>query len=271
MIARRFLWIALFGAAQLAGCLQNAASGGTQASPDLADDDPGENGPADPVTSPPDLADTVKIDAFMTSGSMDIKPSANTATLRLNETQTFMITISNPSASSGGTATLALADAPAGFTATFNPATVTVGSTPVTTAMTVTAASTMDAATSVAASIQATVNGVMSSVTFGVSVLPELLVSIPVGVATKANTTAFGAASISVKNLAAGVKVTFINNDIINHEIHASGTGGIAHEGGPLDANGGTYDQTITAGFTGAINFRCHIHSGMTGQIMVTN
>jgi plastocyanin len=275
MIARRFPWLALVGASVLlTGCLTAAQSGqsdlGSNSNPD------GDDGPPDkPVTT--DLSNTVKVDAFMSTGTTSIKLSADTATFRLNETQTFTITVSTTGA--GGTATLALADSPTGLTATFNPATVVVSSTPVTATMTVTAASNMDSAASVATSVQATINGEISSTTFGLTVLPELLISIAEGVATTNNGTAFGAAVIPVKAVAAGVKVVFQNNDIINHEIHADGTGGIPHEGGPLDANGGVYDTnpgsnpavplTITPGFTGPINFRCHIHGGMTGQIMV--
>ncbi len=259
----------------LAGCLPTYQGGGQS---DLAinSNPDGDDGPPDPPVVA-DLAGSVKLDAFMSTGATKIVLSANTATLRLNETQTFTLTISSTGA--GGSAALALAEGPTGLTAVFNPATVTVGATPVTATMTVTAASDMDAATSVAAAVQATISGEVSSTTFGVTVLPELLISIASGVATTNDGTAFGQAVIPVKAVAAGVKVVFQNDDIINHEIHADGTGGIPHEGGPLDANGGVYDTnpnsnpavplTITAGFTGPINFRCHIHSGMTGQILV--
>ena len=67
-----------------------------------------------------------------------------------------------------------------------------------------------------------------------------------------------------------GLKVTFINNDIINHEIHAqltANSAGIAHEGGPLMANGAnSYTQTITGPtLIKSTDWRCHIHSNMLG------
>jgi plastocyanin len=61
--------------------------------------------------------------------------------------------------------------------------------------------------------------------------------------------------------------------DSIQHRIHADGTGGLAHEPNNMAAApavgqvGGSYTQTLTA--TGTINFNCHIHAGMKGQIMV--
>ena len=82
--------------------------------------------------------------------------------------------------------------------------------------------------------------------------------------------TAFsGVSTLNVK-YAPGMKITFINNDGINHEIHAqlsADTLGIAHEGGPLMANGGnSYSQVITGkGTIKSNDLHCHIHPAMIG------
>jgi plastocyanin len=100
----------------------------------------------------------------------------------------------------------------------------------------------------------------------------ELLVTIPkgvdIGTSATPNLTAFGAQTIPTIFVAPGTKVTFVNADSINHEVHSDGTLGIAHEGGPLMANGANaYTQTFNG--AGTFNFRCHIHPNMKGQIVV--
>ena len=60
------------------------------------------------------------------------------------------------------------------------------------------------------------------------SIQAELLVSIPKGVDIGSNAnpnlTAFGAQTINTLFVAPGTKVTFVNDDAINHEIHSDGT-----------------------------------------------
>lgn len=259
----------LFLAATLSGCL---AASHSQDNADLADyrDDPTHPadppaGPASPPSGPADLAGSVVIDGFVNTGTSAITLSETTATLRLNESKTVTVTVNGNGTT--GSATLALANAPAGLTATFNPPTVTLGAAPVTSMMTVTASSDMDPANSVAAAVTASVGTDVNTTTFGVTVMPELLITIPKGVALTNNPTAFGAASIPAKLIGTGTKITFVNEDGIEHRIHANGTAGLAHEPNNMGANGGTYTQTINA--TGTIKFNCHIHGGMTGQLVV--
>lgn len=232
---------------------------------DMAHDDTPPVGEPDPVPAPPDLAGTVIVDMFTTTGTSTIALSESTGTLRLNESKTVTITITPNGAT--GTGTLALANAPAGVTAVFTPATVTLAGAPVTATMTITTAGDMTAANSVATRVQLAVGGTTSTSTFGVTVLPELVVTISKGVALTNNLTAFGAAMIPVKLVAPGTKVTFVNNDGVEHRIHADGTGGIAHAPNNMAANGGSYTQTINA--AGDISFYCHIHPGMKGTISV--
>ena len=224
------------------------------------------SGNPDPVV-PADLAGTVTLspDMFVSSGASTITLDSNTATLHLNESKNVVLTITPNGVT--GSATLALLNAPAGLTATFNPATVTLGTAAVTSTMTLTSAGDMTAVSSIAATVQLTAGAQTSTTTLGISVLQELFVTIAAGVATSNNPTAFGAAAIPVTFVAPGTKVTFVNNDTIQHRIHADGTGGIAHEPNNMAAAGGTYTQTINA--TGDISFYCHIHPGMKGKISV--
>jgi plastocyanin len=275
LFASRFLAIAGLLAllvAAIPACLRDYGGVTPPSGADLADprDDP-QHPAAPPIGEPtlppppPDLAATVVIDAFMTTGTATIALDSPTGTFRLNEKKDFTVTITPNGAT--GTASLALTGAPTGLSAVFDPPSVTLAAAPVTSKMTVTATSSMDPATSVAAAVTAMIGGMPSSTTFGVTVLPELVVYIQPGVALTNNTSAFGATSIPVKLIGAGTKITFINNDGLEHRIHSDGTGGLAHQPNNMGANGGTYEEMLTA--TGTINFNCHIHGGMKGQLVV--
>ena len=259
----------VLAAGLLGGCLPKY--NGITATEDMADI---PNDPADPPVGPAsgpevsDLAGSVVIDAFTSAGAATIALSAQASTLRLNETKKVMITVTSNGET--GTATLALAKAPAGVTATFTPATVTLGATPTTVTMAVKAASDMVPASSVAAEVQLTVGSASSTTTYGLTVTDELLLQIPNGVNfATANTTAFGAATTPVKVKSGITKITFVNGDGIEHRIHADGTDSLAHEPNNMAASGGAYTQTLTNEVKGAVNFHCHIHPNMMGQIMV--
>lgn len=259
----------VFTAGLLGGCLPKY--NGTTVTEDMADI---PNDPSDPPVGPPsgpevsDLAGSVVIDAFTSAGAATIALGSQASTLRLNETQNVSVTITANGET--GTATLTLAKAPAGVTATFTPATVTLGASPVKVMMAVKAASDMTPATSVAAEVQLLVGSTSSTTTYGLTITDELLLQIPNGVdITKANPTAFGAASTPVKVKSGVTKITFVNGDGIEHRIHADGTDGLAHEPNNMAASGGSYTQTLTSTVKGAVNFHCHIHPNMIGQIMV--
>jgi plastocyanin len=113
-----------------------------------------------------------------------------------------------------------------------------------------------------------------------VTIPAELLVMIAkgvnIGTAAAPNKAAFGTYGLPTIQVAAGTKVTWVNGDGINHEIHSDGSFGIAHEGGALMANGANsytqiFKNTGAAGTTATYSYRCHIHPNMLGQIIVKN
>ncbi len=206
------------------------------------------------------------------TGAIAIALDKTTDTIRLNESHSYTATIT-PSNGFSGSVTLALDNPPAGVSATFDPAAIMVSATPATVAVTISVAS--DMATP-AASVPLSIKGVSGEITaaaaLGVMIPAELYVQIPkgvnIGTAAAPNMTAFGKYGMPVIQVAAGTKVTWVNGDTINHEIHSGGGQGIAHEPGPLLANGGNaYSQTFSA--KGTFTYRCHIHPNMEGQIIV--
>ena len=208
-----------------------------------------------------------------TSGSISLALNMATDTIRLNESKSYVATIT-PTEGFSGSVTLALDNPPAGVTATFDPAAIMVsGTTPATVNVTVSVASDMATpAASVPLSIKGTSGTISSAASLGVMIPAELLVEIAkgvnIGTAAAPNKTAFGTYGMPVLQVAAGTKVTWVNNDTINHEVHSDGGQGIAHEGGPLLANAGnSYTQTFNA--KGTFTYRCHIHPNMQAQIVV--
>jgi plastocyanin len=206
------------------------------------------------------------------TGAIAIALDKTTDTIRLNESHSYTATIT-PSNGFSGSVTLSLDNPPAGVTATFDPAALMVSSAPATVAVTITVASDMATpAASVPLSIKGTSGEITSAASLGVMIPAELFVQIGkgvnIGTAAAPNKTAFGLYGMPVIEVAAGTKVTWQNGDTINHEIHSDGTLGIAHEGGPLLANGGnSYTQTFSK--AGTFTYRCHIHPNMQGQIIV--
>lgn len=206
------------------------------------------------------------------TGAIAIALDKSTDTIRLNETKSYTATIT-PSNGFSGSVALALDNPPAGVSATFTPAAIDVSTAPATVAVTISVASDMATpAASVALSIKGTSGAISSAASLGVTIPAELFVQIPkgvvIGTAAAPNKTAFGTYGMPVLEVAAGTKVTWINNDTINHEVHSDGSLGIAHEGGPLLANGAnTYTQTFTK--AGTFTYRCHIHPNMQAQIIV--
>jgi hypothetical protein len=120
--------------------------------------------------------------------------------------------------------------------------------------------------------VTATSGSISTSAPLTLDLLQEVLITIPKGVplgtAQAPNNSAFGAVSTQILFVNPGTKVTFINMDTRNHEIHANNNPtGLQHQPGQLQANGAnTYSQILKAG---TVNFRCHIHPNMLGQIVV--
>ena len=154
-----------------------------------------------------------------------------TDSIRLNETKSYTLTLT-PSGGLTGGVTLALDTPPAGVSAVFTPATVNItDATPVTVQVAVTVASdTASSATLGRARRQGARRAASPrSASLGVTIPAELLVEIAkgvaIGTAAAPNLTAFGQSTAMNVKYVTGLKITWINNDAINHEIHSDGAG----------------------------------------------
>ena len=277
-----FLTVVFAAASLMTGCL--SPFGGPASGPDpgptpvdpgmqSANGDRGGGNP-DPGGSPaPDLGLAPSPDLAgppSPTGSISLSLASSSGSIRLNDSLDVTVNVT-PAGGFDGVAVYSLEGAPTGVTATFNPPGGMIANA-TTTVMTLKTVGDVTPAAAQALTIKAVSGAISGSTPLTLDILAELLVSIPkgvnIGTSAAPNLTAFGAQSIPTIFVAPGTKVTFINTDSINHEIHSDGTLGIAHEGGPLMANGAnSYTQTFKA--TGTFNFRCHIHPNMKGQIVV--
>ncbi|MGZ3429496.1 MAG: hypothetical protein ACXVCV_22755, partial [Polyangia bacterium] len=208
------------------------------------------------------------------TGTLAAKLDKATDTIRLNETKSYMLTITPGGGLTGGV-TLSLDAPPAGVTAVFTPATVNItDANPVTVKVDVSVASDGTPTTSAALSFKAVSGSINAAASLGVTVPAELLIQVAKGVAIGSaaapNTSAFGMTGTMNVKYVQGLKISFVNNDLINHEMHMQGTAntaGIAHETGPLMANAANiYTATITGPILiKASDWRCHIHANMLG------
>jgi plastocyanin len=160
-------------------------------------------------------------------------------------------------------------------TAKFDPAQINIAdTTPATVKVDVSVASDAEASNSVPLAIKAVSGEINASANLGLAIPAELLITIQpgvaIGTAAEPNKAAFGAYGMPVYQVAAGTKVTWINMDTSNHEIHSNGGLGIAHENGPLMANGAnSYTQTINGKSGDVFTYRCHLHPNMLGQFVI--
>jgi plastocyanin len=297
MLRRKSHFVSVvLAAASLTGCLGSYGGGtaGPQAGPDPVATDPGSTGggSTNPGTSPnadrpaanPDPSPGTQNPAqdptqtqppVMTgppaaAGTISLSAASTSESLRLNDSKDLVVSVM-PAGGFNGMVVYSLVDAPAGVTATFDPPSAMVSAL-TTTTLTLKTSSDFKPATGIALKIKGTSGTIEGIAPLTLDVTAELLVRIAKGVAIGTNAapnlTAFGAQSIPTIFVAPGTKVTFVNDDTINHEIHSDGTLGVKHEGGPLTANAGNaYTQTFNG--AGTFNFRCHIHPNMKGQIVV--
>ncbi len=208
-------------------------------------------------------------------GSFTAKLDKTTDTIRLNETKSYTLTLT-PSGGLTGGVTLSLDNPPAGVTAKFTPATVNItDANPVTVTVAVTVAPDQATPTTTASlSVKAVSGTINAAAQLGLTIPAELLLQfakgVAIGSAASPNMTAFsGVSTLNVKYVQ-GMKISFVNLDGINHEIHAQNSAnalGIQHEGGPLMANAANeYTQTISGpGTIKANDLHCHIHPNMIG------
>jgi len=226
----------------------------------------GGGGGQDAGTAPqPDLAGPPA-----KTGTLGVMLASSSDSIRLNESKNYSVMVT-PGGGFDGNVTYALTGAPSGVTATFTPPGGMI-STPQTVTMVIKTTGDATVGNGAALKVSATSGTIVGEAPLTLDVKAELLVMVPkgvdIGTSATPNLSAFGATSIPTIFVAPGTKVTFVNQDTINHEIHSDGTLGIAHEGGPLMANGAnSYTQTFNG--TGTFNFRCHIHPNMKGQIVV--
>jgi plastocyanin len=279
----RFLPVVFAAASMLTGCLQTFGGpyGGPEPgpTPDPAgtmtptNGDRGGGNPDPGTGASPDLGSAPTFDLAgppAPTGSISLMVGSSSSSLRLNDTTDITVNVM-PAGGFDGNVIYSLEGAPTGVTATFNPPGGMV-SQPTTTVMTLKTASDAMPGTGTALTIKATSGTISGSTPVTLDIKAELLVTIAkgvnIGTSAAPNLTAFGAQTMPTIFVAPGTKVTWVNEDSINHEIHSDGTLGIQHEGGPLMANGANqYTQTFNG--TGTYNYRCHIHPNMKGQIVV--
>jgi plastocyanin len=241
------------------------------AEPPPATPPPAEPPPVTPPPATPPPATPPPATPPPATGSLQITLPSTSLTLHLNETKTVTATVT-PTNGFNGTATFAVTGLPSGVTASFNPASVSMTTAPVQVTLSLHSVSEMVGSLGVPLTITTSAGSISSSTPLTLDVLQEVLITIAKGVnlgtSAQPNTSAFGAVTTSVMFVAPGTKVTFINMDTRAHEIHANNNPtGLQHEPGQLQPNGtNTYSQILKAG---TVNFRCHIHPNMLGQIVV--
>ncbi len=225
---------------------------------------PSPSGNPDPTPTPsPSVTPSPSPSPSPAAGDFAVTAAIDSATSNLGEKRTVTLTIT-PSNGFTGMVALQGMTMPTGFTATFNPSTVTVG------AAAVTATATVQVPTD--ARVGATTLGfggsngtLVKTATVSVDVKPELVIRIARGVAITNNNQAFGLNPTNVPLLATGTKVTWINDDMIDHRIH-SGVSAFPHQPSNL-VPGASYSVTITQ--AGTFNYNCHVHAGMKGSFKV--
>jgi plastocyanin len=225
-----------------------------------------------PVETPPPAEEPVVLpppNPPGLTGTLSLSVPTTSVTLHLNESKEVKVTVT-PSNGFNGNATFAVTGLPAGISAVFTPSFATLSTAPVEVTMTLRSMSNLIGKTGMPLTITTSAGTISSSTPLTLDLVQEVFVTIAKGVAlgtaAAPNKNAFGAVSIPVMFVAPGTKVTFVNLDTRAHEIHANNNPtGLNHEPGPLVPNG-SYSQILKAG---TVNFRCHIHPNMLGQIVV--
>lgn len=275
--------VASFSALLLAGCLAPPPAGPT-GNPDpapapgsgagsgsgagaMSGGGGGDNStPIDPVTPEPAPEPGPPAEV----GTLSLMVASTSESLKLNDAKTIDVSVIPGGGFEGGV-TYAVEGLPAGVTAAFDPPSGMV-SAMTTVKLTLKTASDAMPANGTALTIKATSGEISATQPLTLDVEPELLIRIakgvPIGTGANPNRTAFGGVEeLPTIYVAPGTKVTWINEDGINHQIHSNGTLGIQHQGGPITANGGAYTDTLTG--AGTLEYRCHIHPNMRGKLVV--
>lgn len=189
------------------------------------------------------------------------------AELTLGETKTFTVTVTSEYGFAGPV-TLAAAGVPATWQTTFAPS----ATVPLTADGQATA--TLEVTIPTDAESGAAMLNVTADASVGprmappadVTVTPTLILRIPPNALNNPDTS-FGGTK-TVRYVAPGTTVTWINDDTVNHRIHADDVNGFDHQQNEMNAGGGSYSVQIMA--PGVYDYNCHLHSQMVGQIVVS-
>ena len=200
------------------------------------------------------------------SADFSIGLDVTSADLALGETTQIAVTVRSLNHFSG-TVTLSTVGLPASWQVVFTPSaevTVPADGTAAATAI-VTIPTDAEATT---ATVQVAGSGEPGDRTSDlmVAVRPELVLHIPPNALNNPDQ-AFGG-TVTVRYLAPGTRVVWLNDDNVVHQIHADGAGGLDHQPDTM-GNGESYTVTIVA--PGTYDYNCHIHPQMTGRLVVSD
>ena len=262
---RYVLWLPLFLAACEQGNYTPAPGSEEEQHPDVQEP---QTAPAAQLPPEPDAAPAiVVVEPPPGAGVLKVALNPPSADLVLGETKTFSVSLTSEGGYTGEVQ-LQAQGLPPSWVATFTPPTATVaanGSTSV--QLRIDIPTLADARMAPLVIAAAGPGGSGAVMPLAVNVAPEVIIHIPPG-ALNMGVNAFGTAPTQVRYLAPGTKVTWKNDDSIQHRIHGPGTNGFTHQ---LDNDmlkpGGSYSVTITA----AANFDyfCHTHPSMKGRLEV--
>jgi plastocyanin len=266
VITRALLPSVLLAAVTAAGCLSgsftgegsgNLGGGGGDDDAPPADNGNGGGDDTQPPASPPDAGPPADY-------ALAVSPIS--AELVLGETRTFTVTITGANGFSGPVA-LAATGIPATWSAKFEPATVEVAAgTPGTATLTLSIPTDAEIATGMLDVAGSAAPGERHASKADIVVKPEIVIRIPQGSVDNPENSFGPNGQVRVRYVAPGTKITWVNDDAVNHRIHADGAGGIQHQQGEIPP-GGSYTDTITG--AGVIDYNCHIHGQMKGRLVV--
>jgi plastocyanin len=253
--------LGLASAAVLFSCVGGTLIG--EPGPGQGDDDDSPPAAGDDDTTPnpdPNPPDAGPPPTYKVS----LSPAA--AELVLGETKTFTVTVTPENGFSGAVA-LEAVGARASWLTSFDNATVNVAGGPATATLTVKIPTDAEAGTALLA-VKGT-SDTLSPVTPNADVVvkPELVIRIPQGSVDNPENSFGPAGKNTVRLVAPGTKITWINDDTVPHRIHGDNANGLNHEPNNMAAAGGSYTVTITK--AGVYNYRCHIHSQMEGTLII--
>lgn len=280
------LAVACLASVSILGCGDASSSTGNLRSrgasavpPEGSDQDHDPNAPdepADPVNPNANTLPSKPAEAGKPAGTLGVTLSTATPATDLGTTLDITVTV-EPKSGITGSAALSVTGLPTGTTAVFAPASVTLGTAPVTSKMTLTVPATVApsaANTASALVVKATAGTVEATANANFKINPKITMTIPVNVdAMRAAVgtryvdgwggTIMGSAPQPLTTQAGNpITVVVINKDSVSHIVH--GNAGFVHgdTGNPVPP-GGTdpKNRTLAAG----VNTSGYLHEGANG------